>query len=137
MLEGTNLRQEGDPKVGKTEHEIEKDLIDTFNSTTGMVLAMYSAQNIGRLVSMFRACIQTGRQLVLDLYAASIAAATGNPNIPKAGFESLLVYVPLRQRIQVKESRQFDRVSGVRAVRIFPEELAGRAQELVLTFRRR
>lgn len=135
LLEGTNLRQEGDPKVGKTEHEIEKDLIDTFNSTTGMVLAMYSAQNIDRLVSMFRACIQTGRQLVLDLYAASIAAATGNPNIPKAGFESLLVYVPLRQRIQVKESRQFDRVSGVRAVRIFPEELAGRAQELVLTFR--
>ena len=85
---------------------------------------MYSAQNIDRLVTMFRACIQSGRHLVLDLYAASIAAATGNPNIPKAGFEKLLVYVPLRQRIQVKESREFDRVSGIKAVRIFPEELA-------------
>jgi ribonuclease J len=45
------------------------------------------------------------------------------------------VYVPLRQRIQVKESREFERVSRIRAVRIFPEELAERAHELVLTFR--
>ena len=67
-----------------------------------------------------------GAALVLDLYAASIAAATGNLNIPKAGFDKLLVYVPLRQRIQVKESREFERVAGIKAVRIFPEELAAR-----------
>ena len=115
LMEGTNLRQEGDPKSGKTEQEIENDLIHTFKATPGIVLAMYSAQNIDRLVTMFRACIQSGRHLVLDLYAASIAAATGNPNIPKAGFEKLLVYVPLRQRIQVKESREFDRVSGIKS----------------------
>lgn len=96
---------------------------------------MYSAQNIDRLVTMFRACVQSGRYLVLDLYAASIASATGNPNIPKAGFEKLLVYVPLRQRIQVKESREFERVIGLRPVRIYPEELEARAHELVLNFR--
>jgi ribonuclease J len=135
LMEGTNLRPEGDSQSGKTEKEIEKDLIHTFKATSGIVLAMYSAQNIDRLVTMFRACVQSGRHLVLDLYAASIAAATGNPNIPKAGFENILVYVPLRQRIQVKESREFDRVSGIKAVRIFPEELAARAQDLVLSFR--
>ena len=135
LMEGTNLRQQGDPKSGKTEQEIENDLIQTFKATTGIVLAMYSAQNIDRLVTMFRACIQAGRHLVVDLYAASIAAATANPNIPKAGFEKLLVYVPLRQRIRVKESREFERVAGVKTVRIFPEELAARAPELVLSFR--
>ena len=135
LMEGTNLGQEGDPKTGQTEQEIETDLIHTFKTTSGMVLAMFSAQNVDRLVTMFRACIQSGRHLVLDLYAASIAAATGNPNIPKAGFEKLLVYVPLRQRIQVKESREFDRVAGIKPVRIFPEELAARAQKLVLSFR--
>jgi ribonuclease J len=72
---------------------------------------------------------------VLDLYAASVAAATGNPNIPKAGFNQLLVYVPLRQRVRVKESGEFGRVSAIRPVRIYPEELAGRAKEVVLTFR--
>lgn len=135
LMEGTSLRPDGDPKSGKTEQEIEADLIQTFKGTTGIVLAMYSAQNIDRLVTMFRACLRSGRHLVLDLYAASIAAATGNANIPKPGFEKLLVYVPLRQRIQVKESREFERVAGVKAVRIFPEELAARAHELVLSFR--
>jgi ribonuclease J len=135
LMEGTNLRLEGDPKSGRTEQEIEAGLIQTFKGTPGIVLAMYSAQNIDRLVTMFRACIQSGRHLVLDLYAASIAAATGNPNIPKAGFDNLLVYVPLRQRIQVKESREFGRAAGIKAVRIFPEELAARAPELVLSFR--
>jgi ribonuclease J len=135
LMEGTNLRQLGDPKSGKTEQDIEKDLIQTFKATPGIVLAMYSAQNIDRLVTMCRACAQSGRHLVLDLYAASIAAATANPNIPKAGFEKLLVYVPLRQRIQVKESREFERVARIKAARIFPEELAARARELVLSFR--
>jgi ribonuclease J len=135
LMEGTNLRLESDPKSGRTEQEIEAGLIQTLKGTPGIVLAMYSAQNIDRLVTIFRACIQSGRYLVLDLYAASLATATGNPNIPKAGFEKVLVYVPLRQRIQVKESREFERVAGIKAVRIFPEELAARAHELVLSFR--
>jgi ribonuclease J len=135
LMEGTNLRPEGDPKKGKTEDQVERDLTHTFKATPGIVLAMYSAQNIDRLVTMFRACIRSGRHLVLDLYAASIAAASGNPNIPKVGFEKLLVYVPQRQRVLVKETGQFDRVSDIKAVRIFPEEVAARAHDLVLTFR--
>ena len=135
LMEGTTLRLEGTPTTGLTEQEVERDLIHTFKTTRGMVLTMYSAQNIDRLVTMFRACLQSGRHLVLDLYAASIAAATRNPNIPKAGFDQLLVYVPLRQRVQVKESREFERTNAIRPMRIFPEELAARARQLVLTFR--
>jgi ribonuclease J len=135
LMEGTNLRPEGTPTIGPTEQEIERELIQTFKAAPGIVLAMYAGQNIDRLVTMFRACRQSGRHLVLDLYAASVAAATGNPNIPKAGFKQLLVYVPLRQRVRVKESGEFGRASAIRPVRIYPKELAGRAKELVLTFR--
>jgi ribonuclease J len=94
LMEGTNLRPEGDPKSGKTEKEIERDLIQTFSGASGIILAMYSAQNIDRMVTLFRACLHSGRYLVLDLYTASIAAATGNKNIPQAGFEKVLIYVP-------------------------------------------
>jgi ribonuclease J len=135
LMEGTNLRPEGAPKTGQAETDVEAELVRAFKKTTGIVLAMYSAHNIDRLVTLFRACLQSGRQLVLDLYTASVAAATSNVKIPQAGFENLLVYVPLRQRIQVKESREFQRVSDVKPVRIFPEDLAARANELVLTFR--
>lgn len=132
LMEGTNLRPEDTPKRGLTEQEVERDLIHTLKTAPGIVLAMYSGQNIDRLVTMFRASVQSGRHLVLDMYAASVAAATGNPNIPKAGFNQLLVYLPLGQRVQVKESREFERVSAIRPVRIYPEDLAGRATELVL-----
>ena len=135
LMEGTNLRPDAEPTTGKSETDVERELIQTFKETPGMVLAMYSAQNIDRLVTMFRACRQSGRYLVTDLYGASVAAATGNPNIPQAGFERLLVYMPLRQRIQVKESGEFHRAAAIRPMRIFPEQLASRAHELVFTFR--
>ena len=43
--------------------------------------------------------------------------------------------MPLRQRIQVKESGEFHRAHAIRPVRIFPEQSASRAHELVFTFR--
>jgi len=45
------------------------------------------------------------------------------------------VYVPQRQRIQVKQSGEFERVNDIRGSRIFPGSLAPRRKELVLTFR--
>jgi ribonuclease J len=135
LMEGTNLRPDTEPTKGKSEDDVEQDLIRTFKETQGIVLAMYSAQNIDRLVTMFRACLQSGRHLVMDLYGASVAAATGNSCIPQAGFDQLMVYMPLRQRIQVKESGQFHRAAAIRPTRIFPEQLASRAHELVFTFR--
>jgi len=138
LLEGTNLRPAADTEAAPaplTEADVEHALVHTFRATRGTVLAMYSAQNIDRLVTMFRACVRSGRTLVVDLYGASVAAATGNQRIPQAGFDNLRVYVPQRQRVLVKTSGEFARVNDIRFARIFPEELAARAGELVLTFR--
>ena len=73
--------------------------------------------------------------LVLDLYAATIARATGRDTIPQADWDGVRVFVPLSQRITVKQAREFERVNRLRGYRLFPEELAGRADELVMTFR--
>jgi ribonuclease J len=138
LLEGTNLRLAADTEAAPAplrEADVEHALVHTFRATRGIVLAMYSAQNIDRLVTMFRASVRSGRTLVVDLYGASVAAATGNPRIPQAGFDNLRVYVPQRQRVLVKTSGEFARVNDIRFARIFPEELAARAGELVLTFR--
>src|SRR6202035_2562552 len=87
------------------------------------------------LVTMFRAAKQSGRKLVIDLYAAAITQATGNARIPQADWDDVLVYVPLSQRIRVKESREFNRTASVGPHRVFPKELAGLATKLVMTFR--
>ena len=135
LMEGTALRPNEVPRAGKTERQLEDEIVETLERAPGIVLAMYAAQNMDRLVTWFRACRRAKRFLVVDLYTASIAKATGNRNIPQHGFRGLLTYVPQAQRIRVRQSGEFERVNAIKQSRIFPEELAPRAKELVLTFR--
>ncbi len=56
---------------------MEERYLEICRSTDGIALACYSAQNIDRFVSIFRAARRAGRILMLDLYTAAIAQATG------------------------------------------------------------
>jgi ribonuclease J len=99
-----------------------------------MVLAMYSAQNIDRLVTLFRAAKRTGRTLVTTLYGASIAQATGNPNIPKADWSQVRVLVPGWQQAKIKKAGAFERVDWIKPYRVFEEELAKDPSRWVVSF---
>ena len=94
-----------------------------------------SAQNIDRLVSVYRACKRTERVLVVDLYAATIAAATGRSSIPQPGFPNYRVWVPFWQRVQVKRAEEFERVNSLGRARIYPTELRDIASRAVFLFR--
>lgn len=134
LLEGTNIRDV--PSAGgASERDVEDRCVELFERTNGMVLACYSAQNIDRLVTLFRAARRSGRTLVLDLYAATIARATGRETIPQADWKGVRVFIPLTQRIKVKQAGEFDRVAWLRERRLFSEDLAGHAGELVVAFR--
>ena len=78
---------------------------------------------------------RTGRKLVLDLYGAAIAEATGKATIPQAHWDGVRVLVPNAQRRRVIDKQAFSQIDRVRAHRIFPEQLAGHAGDLVLTMR--
>jgi ribonuclease J len=134
LLEGTNIRDAATPP-GSSERDVEERSVEVFRSAEGMVLAAYSAQNIDRLVTLFRAARRSGRTFVLDLYAATISRATARDTIPQAAWDGVRVFVPLSQRVKVKQAREFERVGWLRGRRLFPEDLAGRASELVMTFR--
>jgi len=123
LMEGTNVRTTPGPHPG-SEWDVEKALLSTFRSTTGMVAVFSSAQNLDRLVTVFRASRQAGRTLVVDLYTATVAAATGRRSIPQPGFDGLAVYVPQRQRRLVLEAKEFERVREIADIRLFPEDLA-------------
>jgi ribonuclease J len=45
------------------------------------------------------------------------------------------VFVPLSQRIKVKQAQAFERTAWLAAARLYPEDLAECAPELVMTFR--
>ena len=72
----------------------------------------------------------------MDLYTASVAAATGNANIPRPGSDwpHVRLFMPHWQRVKVKESGEFDRVTAVKPYRVFEEELAARPAQFVTKF---
>jgi ribonuclease J len=132
LIEGTNVRLNESAGEAIDETQLELRMAKLFQSTLGLVVVFSSAQNIDRLVSVYRASLRAGRDLVVDLYTATVAAATNRPSIPQRGFPNLRVYVPNRQRQRVIRAREFDRVDAVRHDRIFREEIRDRAGQLVV-----
>jgi ribonuclease J len=74
LLEGTNL---GSDKSCDTESDLETDFEALFRQTKGRVFVTWSAQNIDRTVTLYRACLKTGRTLVVDLYTAEVLEMLG------------------------------------------------------------
>jgi ribonuclease J len=136
LMEGTHIAPERDAEPGArgamTESQVEADMAATFRSTAGLPVVVSSAQNIDRLVTVYRAARRSGRTLLVDLYTASVAQATDRATIPQPGFPGLGVYVPQRQRIMVKQSREFHRTRDVHCFRVFPEELVAHPERYVL-----
>lgn len=135
LMEGTNVFAEGQSKEAITEKQVEADCVKAFRATKGAVLAIYSAQNLDRLVTLYRAAKRSGRLFVMDLYVATIARACGNPNIPQADWEDVRVYVPNSQRVRIKQRGEFERLEWISEHRIFPEDIEEMASKLVMTFR--
>jgi ribonuclease J len=84
LLEGSSIgRLEAEDRF-PTEAELEHSLLDLVRGTRGAVLVCASAQNIDRVVTVFRAARRAHRVVVIDLYGAAILEATGNERIPQS-----------------------------------------------------
>ncbi|MBI5543773.1 MAG: MBL fold metallo-hydrolase [Deltaproteobacteria bacterium] len=131
LMEGTQIA-DGREGEGPSEADLRGTLARRFREWPGLVLASWSSQNLDRLRTVYEAAREAGRTLVVDLYTATLAAAAGAPGVPVPEVDGLEVYCRRRERIQVKEAKEFGRVRRVHPHRVFPEELAARAGELVL-----
>jgi ribonuclease J len=133
LCEGTHIRREQEmEEAPRSEIDVEMSLAETMNETAGAVCVISSAQNIDRLVTVYRACKRAGRTLVTDLYTASLAHEIARPTIPQPGFPDYKVYIPNRQRVLVKQSGEFDRLEFVRPCRVFPEWLLTNRSKVTL-----
>lgn len=135
LLEGSTLGRIGEDESFPSETEIEAKLAEVFAETKGLTLVHTSAQNIDRIVSIFRACKITGKTLVIDLYTAVVLEATGNKHIPQSDWPEIALYIPEKQRILIKQNNYFDILKKHSKNRIFIEELKGISIRSVLLFR--
>lgn len=134
LMEGSSLGRLDEQAQFPTEAEIEARLVENFKAP-GFVMISASAQNIDRMVSIYRACKRTGRTLLLDLYAMEILRATGNSNLPNVGWPNLSVYVPEYQRRQIAKNKRFDLLEPYKSARIYREHMTDTADKTVMLFR--
>lgn len=134
LMEGSTLGRLAPDQRFPTEAEIEAEFAKRLR-VPGLVMVCASAQNVDRIVSLYRACKKTGRTLVLDLYALEVLRATENSSIPVAGWPNLAAYVPQYQRRHIARTKRFDLLNPYKRCRIYPEGLAALAPSAVMLFR--
>jgi len=135
LLEGTSLGRQNNDLQSPNEKEIEARLIDVFSTTEGLAMVHTSAQNIDRIVSIFRASKRTGRKLVIDLYTAAILEATANKNIPQSSWPEVALFVPQSQRVQIKKNAWFDLLKRHASNRIYIDDIQKAPRKSTLLFR--
>lgn len=107
LMEGTNL---GTDKPVITESELEDAFVALAMETPRHVFVQWSAQNLDRTVTLFRAARRTGRKLVVDLYGADVLRRIAEGSrIPKPGpeFPELEVIItPGGKRLYARQGRE-------------------------------
>ena len=137
LMEGSSLGRLDDSEQFPTEEALERLFMERFQTTPGIVLVACSAQNIDRIVTIYRAVKKTDRTLIVDAYAAEVLKATGYDSIPKpAGdWSNIAVFIPQWQRIQLVKKNIAPIVDSYRGFRVWPEQLAEHAPHSVMLFR--
>lgn len=137
LMEGSSLGRLGHDDAFPTEDALEDTFVDRFKQTAGIALVACSAQNIDRVVTIYRAAKRVGRTLVVDAYAAEVLKATEHDSIPRpaADWSNLAVFIPQSQRVQLKKNGIAALVDSYRGMRLWPDQLAERAPRSVMLFR--
>lgn len=135
LMEGSSLSRLEENDRFPSEQELEADLVERMQSAHGLVMVHTSAQNIDRLVTLYRVAKRSGRTLVIDLYTAAILEATGHPSIPQSDWPKIALYVPEAQRRQIKQHGWFDLLREHSAQRIYADDLKAIASKAVVLFR--
>ncbi len=135
LMEGTTIGREGVGGRFPTEADLEWEFVQAFRETEGLHFVWTSAQNIDRLVTIYRAAKRTGRLLVIDLYTAIVLAATGRDTIPQSDWSDVRLYVPQSQRVMIKNNALFGELGRHGTNRVFPEDLPAIRDRAVMLFR--
>lgn len=136
LMEGTTM---GRPQVlFKTESEIERQLTDLFNQSKIPVVMYTSGQNIDRLVSVYRACMASKRDMLVDLYIAYVLrqmAKYSKIPYPSKNYPLLKVFYASPVKDNLANSGHKDILFRFRSYKITRGELDSQLQNAVMLVR--
>ncbi len=136
LMEGTAIGR--GRQTFPSEKDLEKTFIDVFKSTQEINFINTSAQNIDRLVTIYRACKKTNKLMVVDVYTAAIMkemSEYATIPFPSPSFPEIKVMYPyyLSKMIADKIGKEF--LYQFQPFKITKEEISERRKEIVFLVR--
>ncbi len=91
IMEGTTISREQQTIV--KEEDLKARFVEVF-STSKLPIVAFSPQNIDRFITVYKACIEANKTLVIDPYTSYILELYGidNKNIPQFNWKNIRVY---------------------------------------------
>lgn len=136
LLEGTSLGRE--VKVFKTETDVENELVELFKVSGKSNLIYTSGQNVDRIVSVYRACIRTGKILIVDVYVATILkelSEFAQIPFPSGIFMNLKVIFPYYTSQKLANQGHEKILYQFKKFKISKEEISSQPDKYVLIIR--
>ena len=129
ILEGTTIGQAPGAHGFPSEADVEGQLTDVLRDALGLVVVIASGQNIDRAISVYRAALATGRELVLDAYQAYVLMMLKDicPDAPQFDSPSVRVKFVHAHVQKLKEAGLFplaSRMSSAGKRKVTAEQLA-------------
>jgi ribonuclease J len=136
ILEGTTVGQDAGAHGFPSEEDVERRLVEVLKKETGLVVVFASGQNVDRAISVYRAALETGRQLVLDAYQAYVLMMLKDicPEAPQFDSPSVRVKFAWGHVEALKKAGLFPlavRMSGSGRRKVSAEQMAARPSDFV------
>lgn len=134
VLEGTTVGQPLDSHGFSDEADVELRLTELLRHDDGLVVVIASGQNIDRAVSVYRAALAAGRELVIDPYQAYILMTLRDvcPEAPQFDWPSVRVKFIQSHVAKLKDAGFWDLACEMsRAGKVTAEQLAGNPRGFV------
>ena len=141
LLEGTvldrGLKGKGAGEF-KSETEIEDETVKLLGAGKKMTLLYFSAQNIDRLVSFYRASLRTGKIFVIDFYTANILGCLkdyASVPYPSKDYSNIRVFFPYWLCRRITQQGREELMYRYKSYKITRKEISDRSGEIMMMVR--
>ena len=141
LLEGTVLDRGLKGKgVGefKSEKEIEDETVKLLKASEKMTLLYFSAQNIDRLVSFYRASLKTRKIFAIDFYTANILGCLkdcAKIPYPSENYPNIRVFFPYWLSERIRRQGREELMYRYKSFKITKQEISDRSGEIMMMVR--
>jgi len=135
LMEGATIGSATNADGFATERDFEDQFAAIFRQTKGMPLVWCSPQNVDRIVTIYRACLRTERQFIVDQPTADMLRSAVVPTaVPQEVWEGIRIFATPGEK-RPRRAAASAKAEGNAAPNLSSSDLADAASTSVMLFR--